>query len=200
MYNKELVTFITVADKGSFLKAAQSLYTTPASVMNQINKLEKNIGVSLLERTNRGARLTAAGRSLYGDAKQMIKFADEAVEKARETAISEQQVIRIGTSIMRPCKRVVDLCSKIKGNKIPFRLSIIPFDDDPAGLEAVLSSLGEEIDCIVSPYDSAEWQKRYGTLLLDKLPCRIAVPRKHRLSEKKRITVVRFRQRNVYAA
>lgn len=94
MYNRELVTFITVADQGSFLKAAQELYTTPASVMNQMNKLEKLIGAKLIERTNQGTYLTAAGRSIYQDAKQMIEFADAAVKKARQLAASEENVIR----------------------------------------------------------------------------------------------------------
>ena len=107
MYNRELVTFIAVADQGSFLKAAQELYTTPASVMNQMNKLERLVGVKLIERTNQGAHLTAAGRSVYQDAKQMIEFAEAAVKKARELAASEQNVIRLGTSLMRPCKRLI---------------------------------------------------------------------------------------------
>ena len=62
--NRELITFITVADKCSFLKAAKELYITPASVMNQMNKLESIIGAKLIERTNQGIYLTASGRSI----------------------------------------------------------------------------------------------------------------------------------------
>lgn len=109
MYNRELITFVTVAGQGSFLKAAQELYTTPASVMNQMNKLEGIIGAKLIERTNQGTHLTAAGHPIYQDAKQMIEFADEAIKKSRQIAASEQNMIRVGTSIMRPCKRLVDL-------------------------------------------------------------------------------------------
>ena len=185
MYNRELITFIAVADHGSFLKAAQKLYTTPASVMNQMNKLESLIGVKLIERTNQGARLTAAGRSVYQDAKQMIEFADEAVQKARKLAFSEQNIIRVGTSIMRPCKRLIDLLSEIDDGNLPFQMQIVPFDDGPAGLDSALSALGNQIDCFVSPCNSAEWQKQYSIFLLDNIPCRIAVPRKHYLSKKK---------------
>ena len=185
MYNRELVTFITVADQGSFLKAAQELYTTPASVMNQMNKLESLIGVKLIERTNQGAHLTAAGRSIYQDAKRIIEFADEAVQRAKKLAASEQNIIRVGTSIMRPCKRLIDLLSEIDESDMPFQMQIVPFDDDPAGLDSALSALGNQIDCFVSPCNSAEWQKQYSIFLLDNIPCRIAVPRKHHLSKKK---------------
>lgn len=185
MYNRELITFIIVADKGSFLKAAQELYTTPASVMNQMNKLESHIGAKLIERTNQGTHLTAAGRSIYQDAKQMIDFANEAIKKARQLAASEQDVIRIGTSILRPCKRLIDLWAEIDDGTLPFQIRIVPFDDDPAGLDSVVSSLGNQIDCFVGPCDSNEWRKQHSILLLGKLPCRIAVPRKHRLAKKK---------------
>ena len=185
MYNRELITFITVAEQGSFLKAARELYTTPASVMNQMNKLESHIGAKLIERTNQGTNLTAAGRSIYQDAKQMIEFADEAVRKARQLAVSEQNVIRIGTSIMRPCKRLIDLWAEIDDGSLPFQIRIVPFDDDPAGLDSVLSTLGKQIDCFVGPCDSIEWRRQQSILLLDKIPCRIAVPRKHRLAKRK---------------
>lgn len=185
MYNRELITFITVADQGSFLKAAQELYTTPASVMNQMNKLERLIGAKLIERTNQGTHLTAAGQSIYQDAKQMIEFADAAVKKARQLAASEENVIRIGTSIMRPCKRLIDLWSEIDDGRLPFQLRIVPFDDAPAGLDTVLSELGGQIDCFVGPCDSIAWQKQQSILPLGKLPCRVAVPRKHPLAKKK---------------
>ena len=185
MYNRELITFIAVADQGSFLKAAQELYITPASVMNQMNKLERIIGAKLIERTNQGTYLTAAGRSIYQDAKQMMDFADEAIKKARLLADSEQYTIRIGTSILRPCKKLIDLWAEIDNGSLPFQINIVPFDDNPAGLESVLSALGKQIDCFVGPCDSIEWRKQHNIFLLDQLPCRIAVPRKHRLAKKK---------------
>lgn len=185
MYIRELNTFITVAEQGSFLKAAQQLYTTPASVMNQMNKLERIVGVPLFVRTNQGTSLTAAGHSVYRDAKQMIDFAQEAVRKARHIAGSGQNQIRIGTSILRPCKRLVDLWNDIDGKNLAFQICIVPFDDDPAGIASVFSSSGKQIDCLIAPCDSVEWQAKYHILILEKLPCRIAVPRKHRLSGKK---------------
>lgn len=185
MYIRELTTLIAVADQGSFLKAAKELYITPASVMNQMNKLEGIVGVRLIERTNQGTTLTAAGRSIYQDAKQMIEFSTTAIKKARQLAVAEQNVIRVGTSILRPCKRLIDLWAEIDDGSLPFQLRIVPFDDVPAGLDSVVSSLGNQIDCFVGPCDSNEWRKQHSILLLEQLPCRIAVPRKHRLAKRK---------------
>lgn len=188
MYIRELTTLIAVADQGSFLKAAKDLYITPASVMNQMNKLEGIVGVKLIERTNQGTKLTAAGRSIYQDAKQMIEFSNAAIKRARQFSSAEQNVIRVGTSILRPCKRLIDLWAEIDDGSQPFQIRIVPFDDEPNSLNAVMSSLGNQIDCFVGPCDSIEWQMRHNILLLDYIPCRIALPRKHRLAKKTQLT------------
>ena len=182
MYSRELITFITVADKGSFLKAAEELYyTTPATIMNRINKLENTIGVKLFERTNQGVILTAAGRSLYDDAKKIIDFSDSAIARAKKIAQSEQAIIRVGTSILRPCRTLVDLWSHLDDGTLPYRIQIVPIDDEPNSLD---TALHKQIDCFVSPCDATDWQEKFNILLLEHIPCRIAVPRKHRLAKK----------------
>lgn len=187
MYSKELITFISVAEQGSFLKASKELYITPASVMNQMNKLEADIGVKLIERTNQGTQLTAAGRSVYKDAKKIIKQAETAVIHARQIAGNEKRAICIGTSILRPCKMLIDLWAKIDDGTLPVTIRIVPFDDSPAGMEAMLETLGKEIDCFVSPCDSLTWRAQYNILVLRQGECCIAVPRKHRLAKKERL-------------
>lgn len=188
MYSRELTTFIAVADQGSFLKASKELYITPASVMNQINKLESLIGVKLIERTNQGTQLTAAGRSIYKDAKKIIKQSEQAIARARQIANDEQQAIRVGTSILRPCKTLVDLWSGIDDGTLPVAIHIVPFDDSPVSMETMLDSLGREIDCFVGPCDSLTWKERYNILSLKPVNCCIAVPRMHKLSKKKKLT------------
>ena len=74
MYNPQLETFLTVAEAGSFNKAAEKLYISPPAVIKQINSLENNLGVQLFARTHRGLVVTAAGESLYQDAKYMVNY------------------------------------------------------------------------------------------------------------------------------
>ena len=50
MYNPLLKTFVYVVELGSFSKAAQKMYITPASVMKQINALEEHLHVKLVNR------------------------------------------------------------------------------------------------------------------------------------------------------
>ena len=102
MYNLQLETFIVVADLGSFNKAAEALYITPPAVTKQINLLEKDLGLKLFIRTHRGLALTEAGKSLYKDAKYIIQYCKESVERAKKAMQEKDNIIRIGTSPMTP--------------------------------------------------------------------------------------------------
>ena len=109
MYNKQLDTFIQVADQGSFSKAAEVLYISPTAVLKQINLLENDLGFPLFVRTNRGIFLTEAGKSLYKDAKYIIRYSRDSINRAKNAMKKSEQVIRIGTSLMTPSKFVTDL-------------------------------------------------------------------------------------------
>lgn len=160
------------------------MYITSVSVMNQMNTLEKRIGVKLFERTNQGVELTEAGQSIYHDAKQIIVASEAAIERARKIAGVDQPVIRIGTSILRPCKRLIDLWARADDGTQTFQIKIIPFEDNPASMSAMLKSLGHEIDCFIGPCDSAVWKKSYNIYPLGICKCCIAVSRRHRLAKK----------------
>ncbi len=69
MYNPLLVTFLAVADCGSFTKAAEKLFISPTAVMKQMNALENHMKLKLTERTPAGIRLTKAGAVIYRDTK-----------------------------------------------------------------------------------------------------------------------------------
>ena len=181
MYTKELLAFVTVADEGSFLKAAKKLYLTPASVMNQINKLEQQAGVKLLVRTNQGTQLTEAGRVIYKAGTEIIRKTNRAYEKARG---AEQTAIKIGTSLLRPCRMLLDLWHRANDGSVDAGIKIVPFDDEPQSMAAMLELLGTKIDCFAGPCDSLAWAKKYNICPLGMARCCVAVPRGHRLAQK----------------
>ena len=82
MFNPQLTAFLCAADCGSFNKAADQLYISPTAVMKQINGLEKHLGLALVKRTNQGIELTRAGESIYRDARYMIAYSEQAIQKS----------------------------------------------------------------------------------------------------------------------
>ena len=184
MYNRQIQTFVCAAEYGSFSKAADILIITPASVMNQINSLESRIGVKLLERTNQGIKLTPAGESFYKDAKRMLEQSEDAVNRARKIGGVEKYVIRVGTSLLNPCKALIDLWGEISAENPSFQIKIVPFEDDHNSILSTIPSLGKRFDFLVGACGSKEWLKRCNIFRLGEYDVCCAVPRKHRLAQK----------------
>lgn len=165
MYNKQLDTFIQVADQGSFSKAAEVLFISPTAVLKQINLLENDLGFPLFVRTNRGIFLTEAGQSLYKDAKHMIRFARESINRAKNAMKKSEQVIRIGTSLMTPSKFVTDLWPKISDMCPNLKFQIVSFENTPENAREILKNLGQNIDIVAGTYDDAFLKSRECTAL-----------------------------------
>ena len=78
--SEQLRTFLTIAETGSFTRAAEEVGRTQAAVSMQIKKLEDRIGRSLFDRSGRAVRLTPEGRTLLGYARKIIALNDQAVD------------------------------------------------------------------------------------------------------------------------
>ncbi len=66
------------AERGTIAAAAAALGYTPSAVSQQLAALEREAGVTLLDRTARAAELTDAGRRLAGHAEQILARIEEA--------------------------------------------------------------------------------------------------------------------------
>ncbi len=71
--------FVTVAELGSFSKAAEVLNLTQPALTRKIQKIESNLNTALFERTTRKIMLTQAGKMLLPKAKSLIASLDAAI-------------------------------------------------------------------------------------------------------------------------
>jgi DNA-binding transcriptional LysR family regulator len=76
-----LRTFVTIAESGSFTRAAQQLFRTPSALSMQIKRLEEILGQTLFVREARHVRLTAEGEVLLGYGRRLLKLNAEAVNQ-----------------------------------------------------------------------------------------------------------------------
>src|SRR3954470_11563360 len=76
--------FVAVAEELHFRRAAERLHLAQPALSQQVQKLELELGVELLHRTKRGVALTAAGGALLGEARRLLRYADETARTARE--------------------------------------------------------------------------------------------------------------------
>jgi len=189
MYNPQLDTFICVVEAGSFSKAAGKLYISPPAVIKQINSLENNLGVQLFARTHRGLVVTAAGESLYQDAKYMVNYSKEAIERAKEAGNDEDDVIRVGISPMTPPQVFVELWPRIQEQYPEVKFKLVPFENTPENAREILANLGQNIDVIAGIFDEAMLElRKCNGVELSREPFCVAVALHHRLAGKKVLT------------
>ena len=160
------------------IKAADALYISTPAVVQQINLLEDSLGFRVFERSNRGVKLTPAGRSLYEDAKTLLHLADDAVKKARRIAESGDTAVRIGTSPLYKCRMLPDLWTKVS--------EIVPMREYDSR-DNVFSRLGREFDLFEGIYATA-WADCCRFLELSRTPVCCAMARNHRLAGRSRRT------------
>ncbi|MDE6456326.1 MAG: LysR family transcriptional regulator, partial [Dysosmobacter sp.] len=80
---KNLRTFQTVVDQGSYGKAAERLGCAQSTITVQIQQLEEELGVPLFERVGRRMALTEAGERMLPQARELLAAADRILECGR---------------------------------------------------------------------------------------------------------------------
>ena len=94
---QKYIAFIKTVEYGSFTKAAEMLNYSQSGISRMINDLEKEWGVSLLERGRSGVRLTSDGLKLLPFAKSMCSEYRKLQTQVEELNGLKSGLIRIGT-------------------------------------------------------------------------------------------------------
>ena len=69
-----LIYFYEVAQLKSISKVSNKFHISQPALSHQLSSLEKELGVKILERSNKGVKLTDKGKILYNYSKEMIKL------------------------------------------------------------------------------------------------------------------------------
>jgi DNA-binding transcriptional LysR family regulator len=93
---RHLRYFVAVAEELHFRRAAERLHVAPPAVSEQIRKLEDELGIRLLERTQRRVSLTDAGAAMLDEARRVLHQADRAVAVTREAHAFAGSRLRVG--------------------------------------------------------------------------------------------------------
>lgn len=93
MLLNDLDYFVTLAEEGTFTKASQKKYVSQPSITNALQRLEKELGETLIirQRGTRSVVLTEAGQILYKHSKQILRETE-----IIKSDISNQQKIWLG--------------------------------------------------------------------------------------------------------
>ncbi|OHV08445.1 LysR family transcriptional regulator [Kushneria phosphatilytica] len=92
---RQLQAFISVAELGSFTRAADRVHLSQPALSSSIRKLETLLGLSLFARDTRGVSLTPAGRHFLEHARRILAEMEQALDDAHSMAHLQRGLIRI---------------------------------------------------------------------------------------------------------
>ena len=129
--------FVSVADEGSFSKAANALFLRQPTVSAHISALEKELGVKLFERNTKEVSLTVEGHALYGYAKEMINLENKIKNVFKCTRNEEDGCLYIAASSV-PAKYILPHILEKYMEKYPESLFKVMEADSNTVIETVL--------------------------------------------------------------
>jgi DNA-binding transcriptional LysR family regulator len=91
----EIGVFTRVVDARSFTAAARSLAMTPSGVSRSISRLERRLGLRLLQRTTRSLSLTDEGAAYYARCTAILRDLEDAEELLARTRIVPRGRLRV---------------------------------------------------------------------------------------------------------
>ena len=98
MNENKYLYFIKIHELGSITKAAESLYISQPALSKYIRNLERELGVSLVEREYSPVRFTEAGEIYFRYAKEALKNYDKMRRDIAEAGISLSKTFTFGIS------------------------------------------------------------------------------------------------------
>lgn len=87
-----------IIKRGSFSKAAKSLYISQPALSKAVLKLETELGVTLIERDKNALRLTSAGELFLAEAQKVLEITDHLVQQMHALSPDKNATLRVGAS------------------------------------------------------------------------------------------------------
>jgi DNA-binding transcriptional LysR family regulator len=95
MEHRQLRYFVTPVEELHFSRAAAREHIVQSPLSQQLQRLERKLGILLLDRTTHHVQLTPAGSALLVEARQILEHVNRAV-LAAQRAGSSTPVLRVG--------------------------------------------------------------------------------------------------------
>jgi DNA-binding transcriptional LysR family regulator len=140
-----LLSLLAVARSGSVGAAARLQHRTSSAISQQIRKLERHLGVPLLERAGRGVRLTAAGEAALPGILKLGTETEALFAHLAELSGRPPATLRVAVSDYLGKALLVPVLRELLDEQAPLRFEIATTHSREAARLVALA----EVDCAV---------------------------------------------------
>jgi DNA-binding transcriptional LysR family regulator len=120
----DLQCFDAVVSAGGFQAAAERLHRSHPAVFAAVAKLERQLGLTLLDRSGYRVAPTEAGRAFHRKARVLLHEADELQTYAAQLAMGEEAQLRVVLGDLCPLPPALALLSEFFGARPQTRLHL----------------------------------------------------------------------------
>ncbi len=139
----KLNSFVRVAERLSFTKAAEDLRTRPSALSKHMTELEEALGFSVLNRSTHGVVLTEAGEGLFKRCLQLLANLDEYIVETRNEQSGPYGVLRVhaasGPALWFLAPLVADFARRHPTIRIQVSTDAETFGGDGEGFDVILA-------------------------------------------------------------
>jgi len=143
----ELRYFLTVVESGSFGSAAHSLHLQVSTLSRAVSRLEDQLGVTLVERSSGGIRVTASGRLAINHIRRVLNEANTLTEILGRSYAGETGEIRLGFHLPPMTPILTSLLFEWRA--VHPGVNVTPYESGELSLHAALT--GYQIDAALVP-------------------------------------------------
>lgn len=173
---QQLRGFVAVAEEQHFGRAAQRLNLTQPPLTRQIQGLERSLGISLFDRTGRGARLTPAGDVFLEHCRRVLALLEVAPDAARRAADGHTGTLRIAFTTIGAYAVLADFLAMVN-RRTPAVTAELTELVSPDQFEA-LANLQIDLGLVRPPIPA-----QFDSVLVHSEDLVLAVPAGHKLAE-----------------
>lgn len=185
---KRLEYFCQLAVIGNFTRAANEIGIAQPALTITIQKLEKEVGLKLINRAEKNAILTAEGKVLYKLASQLLSQVKQVELELEELKDLDRGIIRFGVSAMMGSYYFPKVLTEFKQEYPNIKIHLV--DQGTAALEKML--LNGELDLALVRGDLENPQLRYTELIDEEVVA--GMGKTHPLAMEETVSLAQFCQ------
>lgn len=185
MEKNQLIYVIETARLGSITKAADYLHISQPSLSNQIIHLEKELGISLFERTRKRVYLTNAGKAFVHEAKAIVNGFISLEQLMKEYASKNAGSLRIGALSTMCSLKIPEMIQQFQQQYNNVSISLLE-----SGSTTLLNSLiHDEIDVAFAVLNPSLSYDKITRIQIFSSDIYVAINKKNPLSKKSFFTL-----------
>lgn len=191
---KHLAEFVALAESGNYLDAAENLFISQSTLSKHIMAVERELGVSLFERTTRRVKLSRNGEIFLPYAIKIVQLQSEYTNVLSAKAQASANKITIASTSQMVQYNVTDALAQYKRTHLSCQLNVLV--EPHKNLKQLLHE--EKADFIWIGETAAEArEKDYIRVPFLTEPLVVLVPKQHPLAAKGSVTVEDLRNQEI---